>query len=115
MGMIISALAHWLEHSGIGNARGVFVTGTDTGVGKTRVGVQLIQTLRALGHEVIPRKPVESGWHDNLSQTDAWQLAWAAGLPVAPDQPTPALDSVCPHRFKAALSHPGRRNGKAGY
>lgn len=106
MGMIISTLAHWLEHSGIRSAPGVFVTGTDTGVGKTRIGVQLIHILRVLGHEVIPRKPVESGWADDLSQTDAWQLAWAAGLPVDADQHSPVLASVCPHRFKAALSPP---------
>ena len=30
-------------------ARGVFVTGTDTGVGKTRVAVALVHALRARG------------------------------------------------------------------
>lgn len=107
MGMIMSTLAHWLEHSGLGNAPGVFVTGTDTGVGKTHVGVQLIHLLRVLGHEVIPRKPVESGWADDISQTDAWRLAHAAGLPLEDAaQHAPIIDSVCPHRFKAALSPP---------
>ncbi|QLQ33630.1 MAG: dethiobiotin synthase [Candidatus Thiothrix singaporensis] len=106
MGMIISTLAHWLEHSGIGNAQGVFVTGTDTGVGKTRIGVQLIQILRVLGREVIPRKPVESGWAEDVSQTDAWQLANAAGLPVGVSGSIPVLDSVCPNHFKAAISPP---------
>lgn len=106
MGMIMSTLAHWLEDSGVASAAGVFVTGTDTGVGKTHVGVQLIHTLRVLGHEVIPRKPVESGWADDIRATDAWQLAQAAGLVAEGGQHARILDSVCPHRFKAALSPP---------
>lgn len=106
MGMIIPAFAQWLEHSGVGCSSGVFMTGTDTGVGKTRIGVQLIHALRALGHEVIPRKPVEAGWALDVSQTDAWQLAEAAGLTVDATRHSPVLDSVCPHRFKAALSPP---------
>lgn len=106
MGMIMSTLAHWLEDSGIASAAGVFVTGTDTGVGKTHVGVHLIHTLRVLGHEVIPRKPVESGWADDIRTTDAWQLAHAAGLPVEEESHHAILARVCPHRFKAALAPP---------
>ncbi len=43
------------------NARGLFITGTDTGVGKTWVGTQLARQLCALDVPVVPRKPVESG------------------------------------------------------
>lgn len=96
MGMIVPALAHWLEASGVGDATGVFMTGTDTGVGKTWIGKQLIHTLRVLGREVIPRKPVESGWTTALNQSDAWQLAEAAGVTLT--------TSICPYRFKAALA-----------
>ena len=46
MGMIVPSLAQWLETSGVLDASGIFVTGTDTGVGKTHVGVLLIHTLR---------------------------------------------------------------------
>ena len=59
MGMIVPSLAHWLEASELLNGKGMFMTGTDTDVGKTWVGKQLIHTLRVLGREVIPRKPVE--------------------------------------------------------
>jgi dethiobiotin synthetase len=42
-------------------ARGLFVTGTDTGVGKTRVAVALIHTLCAQGLRVAAMKPVAAG------------------------------------------------------
>jgi dethiobiotin synthetase len=41
--------------------RGLFVTGTDTGIGKTWIGVQIAQRLCAHGLSVVPRKTVESG------------------------------------------------------
>lgn len=79
---------------------GLFVTGTDTDVGKTWVGCQIIQYLSEQGFDVAPRKPVESGWPEDLeaiSQTDAWKLANAANK-------LEQLDNVCPNRFKAAIS-----------
>ncbi|MHB1187300.1 dethiobiotin synthase [Thiobacillus sp.] len=41
--------------------KGLFVTGTDTGVGKTRVAVALIHALRARGLRVAAMKPVSAG------------------------------------------------------
>ena len=41
--------------------KGVFVTGTDTGVGKTHVSVALIHALRAQGLRVAAMKPVAAG------------------------------------------------------
>ena len=98
MGMIVPSLADWLEASELLNSKGMFMTGTDTNVGKTWVGKQLIHTLRVLGREIIPRKPIESGWNDDVQQTDAWQLAHAAGLELD--------DRICPYRFTAAISPP---------
>lgn len=40
---------------------GVFVTGTDTGIGKTHASVALIQALRSAGRRVAGMKPVASG------------------------------------------------------
>ena len=40
---------------------GLFVTGTDTGVGKTWVAATLTRLLVQRGLLVRPRKPVESG------------------------------------------------------
>jgi dethiobiotin synthetase len=41
--------------------RGVFVTGTDTGVGKTLASCALIHALRVEGLDVAPMKPVAAG------------------------------------------------------
>lgn len=106
MGMISSAWGTWMEASGLLKGSGVFISGTDTGVGKTWTGKQLAAFLRVLGREVIPRKPVESGWDPDVARTDAWQLANAAGLPLDDAHREATLLEVCPTRFKAALSPP---------
>ena len=41
--------------------RGLFVTGTDTGVGKTLVATGLLRYARRVGLTPIPFKPVETG------------------------------------------------------
>ena len=41
--------------------RGFFVTGTDTGVGKTLASACLVHALRARGLQVAGMKPVASG------------------------------------------------------
>ena len=79
---------------------GLFMTGTDTDVGKTWVGVNIIRQLREHNIDVIPRKPIESGWpqtSEDQKHTDAYKLAEAASF-------QDDLDAVCPNRFKAALS-----------
>ena len=42
-------------------ATGVFITGTDTGVGKTWFTVALMEALKAHGHDVLGMKPIASG------------------------------------------------------
>ena len=54
--------------------RGLFVTGTDTGVGKTWVGATLARLLSQRGVSVRPRKPVESGCH----RSEEGLLPWDA-------------------------------------
>ena len=41
--------------------RGLFITGTDTGVGKTVVAAGLLRRLRAEGLDAVPMKPVQTG------------------------------------------------------
>lgn len=77
--------------------KGLFITGTDTHAGKTWFAVRLIRFLTEQGISVVPRKPVESGWQEDVTLTDAWQLAKAAHM-------TEHLDEVCPLRFKRAVS-----------
>lgn len=60
---------------------GWFVTGTDTGVGKTFVTALLLRGLAARGHRVIGLKPVATGCRatpDGLRSEDA-ELLLAAG------------------------------------
>ncbi len=62
--------------------RGLFVTGTDTDCGKTRVAVALLHALRDSGLRVAPFKPVAAGatrGDQGLCNEDALQLIAAAG------------------------------------
>ena len=68
----------------------MLVTGTGTETGKTWVGAQLLAALRAAGHRVAARKPVQS-YEPGTDTTDADVLALATG-----EQPI----EVCPeHRW----------------
>lgn len=70
-------------------AKGIFITGTDTGVGKTVVAATLARLLRIRGINVTVMKPVTSGCLEldgKLVSDDAELLAWGAGLSeVGPD------------------------------
>lgn len=57
-----------------------FVTGTDTGVGKTFVTARLVAELRRRGANAVGLKPIETGWNEPTS--DAAQLAAASGRSV---------------------------------
>jgi dethiobiotin synthetase len=76
--------------------RGLFVTGTDTGVGKTEVAAALVAGWRARGLDVAAMKPAQSGVEDGLP-TDADRLRAAAG-----DADPAAL--VCPYSLRAPLA-----------
>jgi dethiobiotin synthetase len=81
-------------------AAGLFITGTDTEVGKTYVGALVARSLRAAGHRVGVYKPAASGCRpegDTLVSDDAARLWEAAGRPGE-------LDRVCPQRFRAPLA-----------
>ena len=71
--------------------RGLFVTGTDTGVGKTRVGCTLLAAARRRGAAVGAMKPIETGV-DARGPLDAIALRDAAGV-------GDALDEICPLQF----------------
>ena len=63
--------------------RGIFVTGTDTGVGKTLVAAGLVRLLARHGHAVVGLKPVASGAEATprgLRNADALALGAAGSL-----------------------------------
>jgi len=77
--------------------RGLFVTGTDTGVGKTIVAAALCAGLSARGERVAAFKPVVTGLDEPSAEwpPDHELLASATGQ-------TP--EEVTPHRFGPAVS-----------
>jgi len=83
-----------------GKVKGCFVTGTNTGVGKTHVATLLILGLRQRGLSVRVRKPVESGC---LEENGRWIPLDARLLNDAAGHPDP-LEQVCPYRFADAIS-----------
>ncbi len=79
---------------------GLFITGTDTGVGKTYVATLIVRSLSEAGCRVGVYKPVASGcWRDGdvLHSDDADALWAAAGNPGD-------VEIVCPQRFEAPLA-----------
>ena len=63
--------------------KGAFVTGTDTGIGKTRVSVALLHALSRAGARTVAMKPVASGADatpQGLRNGDALALRSAASL-----------------------------------
>ncbi|MGE4094479.1 MAG: dethiobiotin synthase, partial [Candidatus Binatia bacterium] len=79
---------------------GIFITGTDTGVGKTLVGCGLIAALRALGKRVGVLKPAETG----CSTRDATLYPEDAARLAAVAETTASLDQICPYRFAPPLA-----------
>jgi dethiobiotin synthetase len=64
---------------------GYFVTGTDTGVGKTRVATGLVRDLVAAGRRVAVMKPIAAGAHrtpQGLRNEDAEALLRVANVPA---------------------------------
>lgn len=81
-------------------ASGVFITGTDTGVGKTYVSVLALRMLRSCGVDVGAMKPIETGWAtvgEGSVTRDAESLLEAAGA-------TDEMRLVVPYRLKAPVA-----------
>jgi dethiobiotin synthetase len=75
----------------------IFVTATDTGVGKTEASCALLSLLADRGAAPAPFKPYESGCEDLDAPGDATRLIAAASS-------SDPIDRVCPHRFRAPLA-----------
>ncbi len=69
--------------------RGVFVTGTDTGAGKTVVAASIVTTLRARGEPVRAFKPVVTGTDEPDPDWPADHELLAAAAGMEPDEVTP--------------------------
>ena len=79
---------------------GIFITGTDTGVGKTLVACGLAALLKDMGCKVGVMKPAETGCEKRdgrLFPQDAFSLKEASGC----QEP---LERICPHRLSEPLA-----------
>ncbi len=82
------------------NKQGLFITGTDTDVGKTYIGAQIAAALHQLSIKVQPRKPIESGCQlidETFHPDDASRYFQAVNESIS-------LDDICPYRFEPPIS-----------
>jgi len=90
---------------------GLFVTGTDTGVGKTLVSTALLHLLCSAGVRAVGLKPVASGATPTpagLRNEDALALAAASchRLPYGLTNPHCFEPAIAPHLAAAEAGHP---------
>ena len=82
--------------------RGLFITATDTGVGKTVLSAALLAAMAAEGRAVRAYKPVVTGLEDpaEIAARGAWPADHELLAAVAGMQP----DEVSPLRYGPAVS-----------
>lgn len=81
---------------------GYFITGTDTGVGKTLIAAALLEVAKMQGQQVVGMKPVAAGCEhgsDRLYCHDSESLRRASNVQVSPALITPYAYAapVAPH------------------
>lgn len=86
-----------MNKSNIETIRGLFVTGTDTGVGKTVVTAAITAMLRAEGLNAGVWKPIQTGAPLGSGITDAERLLQSTGIKERPE-------AVAPYTFEAPLT-----------
>lgn len=88
------------SHQPTANGQGLFVTGTDTGVGKTRIACALLRAYAASGRRALGMKPVAAGAQrgaTGLSNEDAERLRTASNV----DAPHELINPYC---FEPAIA-----------
>lgn len=87
----------------------IFITGTDTGVGKTFFACGLARLLRDSGHKVGVMKPAETGCDrgdGKIVPQDALALKQASGCALP-------LEQICPYQFREPVA-PSVAAGREG-
>lgn len=85
---------------GFSMGKGIFITGTDTGVGKTFFACGLAALLKKSGYKVGVMKPAETGCDQGggkLVPQDAAALKEASGCELP-------LEQICPYQFREPLA-----------
>jgi dethiobiotin synthetase len=82
--------------------RGLFVTGTDTGVGKTVLSAALLAAMAAAGEQVSAHKPAVTGLDE--AATDTAQPRWPPDHELLGAAAAMPADEVTPLRYGPAVS-----------
>jgi len=83
--------------------RGLFITGTDTGVGKTVVTAAVLSILRRASVDAVPMKPVQTGCVRRGGMLSAPDLDFTLKtVDLVPSRSEQRL--MCPYRFEPACS-----------
>ena len=86
------------NRKGIKRGKGVFITGTDTAVGKTFVSAALAVALKRKGYSVGVMKPIETGISPSrITRSDAARLR-----AVVDSEET--LAAICPYQFERPVA-----------
>lgn len=78
--------------------KGLFITGTDTGIGKTVLSALLLAEIRRRKFNAAPIKPVQTGCDDNVPDLD-YSLSMA-GMSVSDEE----YRNMAPYTFEPACS-----------
>ena len=90
--------------------KGYFITGTDTGVGKTVVTACLATLFKSWGEDVGVMKPIETGVDPECSSSANSDARFLMEITCIQDP----LEEVCPYRLKPSASptRPLRSKGR---
>jgi dethiobiotin synthetase len=84
--------------------RGLFVTGTDTGVGKTVLSAALLAAMTAAGERVSAHKPAVTGLDEHEQADDGPAQSWPADHELLAAAARMPADEVTPLRYGPAVS-----------
>ncbi|MCK5851207.1 MAG: dethiobiotin synthase [Kiritimatiellae bacterium] len=83
--------------------KGIFITGTDTDIGKTVVTATVLMILREAGIDAVPMKPIQTGCEKNNGELTTPDLDFSlatSGLDITRAE----KKLMCPCRFESACS-----------
>ncbi len=88
------------SHKSQVTSHGLFITGTDTGVGKTRVATALLRAFARRGLRAVGMKPVAAG----CERIDGALVSEDVAALVAASNVNLPVDLINPYRFQAAIA-----------
>jgi dethiobiotin synthetase len=83
--------------------QGIFITGTDTGVGKTMVACALLRKYAASGLRAVGMKPVAAGGGEDNDDLVALAAAGNVDAPLSARCPYAFKDGIAPHLAARAV------------